>query len=1777
MSITGKLKSVLLTYSFIISISINLFTTGSEAAGNPPPPPPPPPLPPPGWTYQAASSNNTGSGGQTTQPESSKSTGSSKKSSSSTKIPEVHPPTTELGKRYAKLIDIHDRKQNLIIQFPKVIAYLIRQELTLQNLDTSVHNIITLFNKREDSILDNAKKIYQEFINDPYIAQFTNKNKQTGDFLDNKLFEESHEEAILRLLSLEQLDAQRKQDILSQQGNILEQLKFIKENSEILGSYGKTESTNISKKLPEELPKILSQQGDILGQLRFIKENSEILGAYGKTVSTDISKKLPKELPKILSQQGDILGQLKFINDNSEILLCGHSKAILKDKLKELSKQLDTISSNQLVGFILDENKINTNLKNVPFSAKKVREQVNNLNNEILEKIFLHDDGTITEQDLTRILQKYKETDLIKNLTKAIIYIDGNESNETVSKTLAKGLENTTPEQRGLIVDVLTHNTRIRKALITKIDRERRQERNQKLNKNTEGDPFVDALKKALVQRKSDPETIQKELERRKHETPRDLNAWDRVRQNMHNPNNQNDNPNTHDENNKGWKEDNQNAQDANNNDVDRITKAKNELEQAVNAATRKFSEMSSLLKDNTIKNATACQGYLKGAEDQLALAKEKGQELIENSVQAFKIIPKKSQDNMDDNWQNYLSPKEIIALNALSDETNTLKSKKNKAGKFTSTADASQFKAKQQKYHTLLSELQKIGIAKQQEKLVKDYVDEMLTNAKKAVGKIETTLEYLNKKKENKNDNAESSPLISKEIFEAREQLKKAEQKLERIKFKNTIAKQRKADSSDEDSDDEWDDDYDKKATKQKEELANKQKQELEDAQEEIKQAKKNLENAEVRDAERKQQEAAAKRQEELKRKQDEVNHKIVEDEVERKAENAQAERLEDMDAMFKNAKDEAEHKEKANRQRQEELKRKQDEVNRKIVEDEVKRKAENVQAERLEDMDAVFKNAKDEAEHKEKANRQRQEELKRKQDEVNRKIVEDEVERKAENAQAERLEDMDAMFKNAKDEAEYKEKANRQRQDEVNRKIVEDEVERKAENAQAERLEDMDAMFKNAKDEAEHKEKANRQRQEELKRKQDEVNHKIVEDEVERKAENAQAERLEDMDAMFKNAKDEAEHKEKANRQRQEELKRKQDEVNRKIVEDEVKRKAENVQAERLEDMDAVFKNAKDEAEHKEKANRQRQEELKRKQDEVNRKIVEDEVERKAENAQAERLEDMAAMFKNAKDEAEYKEKANRQRQDEVNRKIVEDEVERKAENAQAERLEDMDAMFKNAKDEAEHKEKANRQRQEELKRKQDEVNCKMVEDEVERKAENAEDEYLEDMAAMFKNAEDEAEYKEKANRQRQDEVNRKMVEDEVERKAENAEDEAEHKENENRQRQEEQNCQEQERKRLAAEEDEQTEKTTRKQEETEEEKLKNDIALEGEDEDIGVSFKTEAIVEQDEAAQRQQVSDDTSRKVAILVKATSTLHKPVHHNILSDRLKVSAIATGDEEPTIARGVWISGLYGMNKQGTWKNIPKYQGRTTGITIGADIEFINSHDVIGIAYSRLESKIKYNEKLGKTAVNVHLFSIYGLKELNKGFSLQAITSYGHNYIKNKSKSINNIVGKYQNNNFSFQTLLNYKYRTKDDLHFIPNIGFKYDYSRASSYKEYNVDIENLVIQKKSNQLFESSIGGKIVFKPIATISNVVLTPSLYGNIERHFNHKNTKVNAKATFKGQILQETIIIPKQPKLGYNIGSNMLMSRKNINVLLEYNYYTHRKYQSHQGLVKLKVNL
>lgn len=132
---------------------------------------------------------------------------------------------------------------------------------------------------------------------------------------------------------------------------------------------------------------------------------------------------------------------------------------------------------------------------------------------------------------------------------------------------------------------------------------------------------------------------------------------------------------------------------------------------------------------------------------------------------------------------------------------------------------------------------------------------------------------------------------------------------------------------------------------------------------------------------------------------------------------------------------------------------------------------------------------------------------------------------------------------------------------------------------------------------------------------------------------------------------------------------------------------------------------------------------------------------------------------------------------------------------------------------------------------------------------------------------------------------------------------------------------------------------------------------------------------------------VKKQISEEVTLHNQVASITNKPIHMGIHGRLLlPTAAITGGDEEDAINRGVWISGLYGVSNQKAWRSIPKYQGRTSGVTIGMDTELSNSSDVIGIAYSRIESHFKYNKKFAKTALNGHLLSVYGLKELPKIF-----------------------------------------------------------------------------------------------------------------------------------------------------------------------------------------------
>ncbi|WP_341793090.1 MULTISPECIES: autotransporter domain-containing protein [unclassified Rickettsia] len=303
---------------------------------------------------------------------------------------------------------------------------------------------------------------------------------------------------------------------------------------------------------------------------------------------------------------------------------------------------------------------------------------------------------------------------------------------------------------------------------------------------------------------------------------------------------------------------------------------------------------------------------------------------------------------------------------------------------------------------------------------------------------------------------------------------------------------------------------------------------------------------------------------------------------------------------------------------------------------------------------------------------------------------------------------------------------------------------------------------------------------------------------------------------------------------------------------------------------------------------------------------------------------------------------------------------------------------------------------------------------------------------------------------------------------------------------------------------------------------------------------------------------------------------INKPAILERVKYFLSAGPAAAGDEDTTIEKGVWISGLYNINKHGVWKDMPGYKGRTTGVTIGADTEF-NDNDLLGIAYTNLRSNLKYNKNCDKVNIDGHAFSLYGLKELKKNFSLQAVATILHNYVKNKIiYSGNHITGKYRNTSLSFETLLNYRHQAKRGINIIPHIGLRYGHTKDGSYKEHDIGTQHLTVAGKSQQLWTGIIGGRILFAPKNISDSIILIPTLHGSIEKHFNSKNTAVNATITWKDKSLEDIITLPKQPKIGYNIGAGIVAKKSNTTIFMEYNCRLHKKYQSHQGMAKLKIH-
>ena len=305
-------------------------------------------------------------------------------------------------------------------------------------------------------------------------------------------------------------------------------------------------------------------------------------------------------------------------------------------------------------------------------------------------------------------------------------------------------------------------------------------------------------------------------------------------------------------------------------------------------------------------------------------------------------------------------------------------------------------------------------------------------------------------------------------------------------------------------------------------------------------------------------------------------------------------------------------------------------------------------------------------------------------------------------------------------------------------------------------------------------------------------------------------------------------------------------------------------------------------------------------------------------------------------------------------------------------------------------------------------------------------------------------------------------------------------------------------------------------------------------------------------------------------------SDLVNQVVHN------RIAGVAAGDESSKIEKGLWIRGLYGTISQKDYKGLSSYNAKSSGVTIGGDIEFDNSL-LLGAAFSDIRSTFKFgDDKAGdKVKARSKVFSLYGKRDLTERVQLSGVVSLVKSNIKMKTqKTIGNnkkktASAKYTTNGLTANAKIAYNKQFENGIALTPFIGLNYSKNTDSSFSETGVGVHNLSVSGKKSQYLTGRLGGAVRFKQVFA-GNVGITPTLEISVDQLLSSKSDSLAAKLNWNNKTFENKVDVKQSQKTAVNLGGSLNFTHKNIDLMASYGTTMKRKYQSHQGTVKLRIN-
>ncbi|RTK92308.1 MAG: autotransporter domain-containing protein [Rickettsiales bacterium] len=284
-------------------------------------------------------------------------------------------------------------------------------------------------------------------------------------------------------------------------------------------------------------------------------------------------------------------------------------------------------------------------------------------------------------------------------------------------------------------------------------------------------------------------------------------------------------------------------------------------------------------------------------------------------------------------------------------------------------------------------------------------------------------------------------------------------------------------------------------------------------------------------------------------------------------------------------------------------------------------------------------------------------------------------------------------------------------------------------------------------------------------------------------------------------------------------------------------------------------------------------------------------------------------------------------------------------------------------------------------------------------------------------------------------------------------------------------------------------------------------------------------------------------------------------------------SAVAAGDLLDT--KGIWVQGSYSKGEQKAYGNATGYKLTQKGMTIGADV---GDENILGLAYSYNMNDI--NDKIAnqnKTDLTSHIATMYGKFNISNEVFTRGQASFGKSHIKRKRNTgdlANNIAkGKTNSTILSGKIEVGYDAALNTSLHLIPTVGLSYVNVDIKGYKESGLGLNRTVGKRTSNKT--SGLAGISAAYNIEVNSDTKLLPEIHANLDYAFKTKNS-ATLVTVIKGI---DPIATPaeKLAKTYYNVGGSIKSINDNFEIAVGYDLGLSKKFQSHTGALKLRVNM